>query len=146
MLLRTTNLPSGDGNQAVFTQLLAYRRQSDRFERVYAYQVGKNNNQEVRFIASGPLAGDVISAEPTSDAPFGFWIAVSRLGADQTYHQTLRYRSATHYGDGNRLAVINSETPNVEARLGVWRPGAPLPLPAGPCPKPRLAQMELWCD
>jgi len=55
LLLQTASIHSGDGDQAVFTQLLAYDRSRDRFEQVYGHQTGHNNNQDVRFIASGPL-------------------------------------------------------------------------------------------
>jgi hypothetical protein len=146
LLIRTASLHSGDGDQAVFTQLLAYRPTADRFVQVYGHVTGRNNNQEARFVGSGPLRGDVISAEPTDDKPYAFWVSVSELTPAYTYVQVLRYRSATRYGDGNPLAVIDSEMANIEGRLRLWRPGAPLPLPAGSCPKPRLTKMELWCN
>jgi hypothetical protein len=146
LLLRTSSLLSGDGDQFVFTQLFAYRPAADRFEQVYERETGHNNNQEVRFIAAGPLAGDVIAAQPTDHAPYGFWITVSQLTPAYTYRQVARFRSATRYNDGNPLAVIDSEMANIQAHLGVWRAGAPPPLPARPCPNPRLAHMELWCD
>jgi hypothetical protein len=146
LLLRTASVLSGDGDQFVFTQLLAYRSAVDRFEPVYERETGHNNNQEVRFIATGPLTGDVIAVEPTSNAPYGFWITVSGLTPEYRYRQLLRYRSATRYNDRNPLAVIDSEMPNIQAHLGVWRPGAPPPLPARPCPKPHLVKMELWCS
>ncbi|HXQ10411.1 MAG TPA: hypothetical protein VN805_05355 [Caulobacteraceae bacterium] len=50
LMLRTASLHSGDGDQAVFTQLFAYRRASDRFAQIYGHLTGRNNNQEVRFI------------------------------------------------------------------------------------------------
>jgi hypothetical protein len=145
LLVQTASVHSGDGDQLLFTQALAYRRDTDRFVRVYGHSTGRNNNQEVRFIQSGPLKGDIVSAEPTDKAPFGFWISVNALTSPYAYAEVLRYRSATRYGDGNPLGVIDSEMPGIEQRLGVWRPGSPLPLPAGPCPKPHLKGMELWC-
>ncbi len=62
----------------------------------------------------------------------------------------LRYRSATLYNDGNRLAVIDSEMPNIERRLGLWKPGEPIPTPklggnGKPCLKPTLRHTELSC-
>ena len=144
-LVRTGSEISGDGDQVVATQVLAYRPKTDGFERVYEHATGHNNNQEVRFIAAGPLRGDMVSVEPAEKAPYGFWLTVSALTPAYTYRQVLRYLSATRYGDGNPLAVIDSEMANIESRLGLWRPGAPLPLPAGACPKPRLVSMELWC-
>jgi hypothetical protein len=146
VLLQTASAHGGDGGQVVFTQVYAYRTASNAFAQIYRFDTGTNNNEEVRFVSSGPLTGDVISAEPTGDAPFGYWITVNRLTPDYRYKQILRYRSATRYGDNNRLAVIDSEMPNIQQRLGLWRPGSALPLPEGKCPEPRLKHMELWCD
>ncbi len=145
LLVETAGAPSTDGNQIVCTQLIVHRPRSDHFSPIYLVTTGHNNNEETRFITSGPLKGDVISVSPTSDAPYGFWVMVDRLTPDDVYRQAIRYRSATHYDDGNRLAVIDSEMPNIERRLGLWRPGEPLPLPAGGCAKPRLIHGELWC-
>jgi hypothetical protein len=146
LLLQTSSMHAGNGNQSVFTRLLAYRRVIDRFVPVFQHETGRNNNEEVRFIEASPLRGDIISVEPTQDKPFGYWLVVNRLGADDRYRQVLRYRSATHYGDGNPLAVIDSEMPNIQRRLGLWRSGAPLPLPARKCPKPHLVHTVLWCE
>lgn len=146
LLLRTSSLPSGNGDQAVFTQLFAYRRAADRFQQVYGKMTGRNRNEEVRYVEAGPLAGAVIAAEPTSDAPYGYWIEVSRLTASYMYRPVLRYRSATHYGDGNSLAVIDSEMPAILQRLGLSRMGSPLPLPKGRCLHPSLVKHELWCE
>ena len=145
LLVRTASLHSGDGDQLVLTQALAYQRDADRFVRVYDHVTGRNNNQEVRYVEAGPLGGDIVSVEPTSDAPFGFWVVVDAPVPGSAFREALRYRSATRYGDGNALRVIDSEMPNIQRRLGVWRPGAPLPLPGGPCPRPRLVREELWC-
>ncbi len=145
LLVQTASLHSGDGDQLVRVQVLAYAPASDRFVRVYGYTTGRNNNQEIRFVAAGPLKGDIISAEPTEDAPFGFWVTVSAFTPGAAYRQVLRYRSATRYADSNPLPVIDSEMPAIQGRLGLWRPGLPLPLPPGPCPAPHLIRMELWC-
>ncbi len=40
---------------------------------------------------------------------------------DNRYHQIMRYRGATRYGDGNPLAVIDSEMPGLWHRLGLMR-------------------------
>ena len=149
LLLRLASLHSGDGDQLIYTQLLAYDRAADRFRLAYAYDTGHNNNQEVRFIASGPMQGDIISVEPTENAPFGYWVTVSAPTPTLTYKQVLHYRSATHYGDGNHLAVIDAEMPNIQRHLGLWHPGEPLPLPVSPddvCPKPHLVKQVLWCN
>jgi hypothetical protein len=145
LFVQTASVASGDGDQLVLTQALAYDRGADRFVRVFDHLTGKNNDQEVRFVETGPLKGDIIVAEPTQNAPFGFWISVNALAPGSSYRQVLRFRSATRYGDNNPLAVIDSDMPNIEQHLGLWRPGAPLPLPAGPCPAPHLVHMELWC-
>lgn len=144
--LVTASLHAGDGAQDIATQLLRYDRGLDVFVRIYGRVVGTNNNQEVRFIEGGPLRGDIIAAEPTGSAPFGYWITVSRLASDGAYRVALRYRSATRYGDGDRLPAIDSEMPAIQRRLGVRKAGDPLPLPLGPCPKPRLRGGELWCE
>ncbi|HEY1710547.1 MAG TPA: hypothetical protein VGG10_19915 [Rhizomicrobium sp.] len=41
--------------------------------------------------------------------------------------------------------------PNIQRRLGLWAPGAPIPTPARnggshACPKPVLKHTELWCN
>jgi hypothetical protein len=145
LLMQIAGRHSLNGDQRVATVALAYARAQDGFTLVYEKQTGKNNNQQIRYIGDGPLIGAIISAEPTEDAPFGFWITVDRLGASGGYKQVLRYRSATRYQDGNPLAVIDSEMPNILQKLGFWHPGIKLPLPAGECAKPRLVGQELWC-
>lgn len=145
LLMQVASQHSGNSNQRLATVALAYDHEQDGFTLVYKKQTGRNNSQEIRYIADGPLAGAIISAEPTSDAPFGFWIIVERLGSTGGYKQILRYRSATRYGDGNPLAVIDSEMPEILQKLSFWHPGMKLPLPAGECAKPRLVGQELWC-
>lgn len=144
LLVQVASLASANGDQRVGLELYAYDRATDRFRSVYARQTGRNNNQELRFVKSGPLRGAVIAAEPTADAPFGFWITVSRVGTAGAYRPVLRYRSVTRYGDGNQLAVIDSDMPTIHQRLGLWRPGRPLPTPPA-CTAPRLVRGALWC-
>jgi len=151
LLLVTGSLYSGDGDQVVATQLLAYDDGRDAFRRVYSKSTDHNNNQEIRFIDHGPLRGSVITAEPQDRLPYGYWIVVDTLSQAGAYRQSLRYLSATRYADGNPLAVIDSEMPTIERRLGLWKPGEPLPSPAAagdgkPCVKPTLRHSELWCD
>jgi len=149
LLIVTGSLYSGDGDQARATQLFQYDPGTDSFSRVYVRTTGKNNNQEIRFIPSGPLQGAVISAEPTAHAPYGYWITVDRFTPEHGYRQVLRYRSATRYDDGNPLPVIDSETANLERRLGLWRPGSSLPHlidETRPCPRPHLKETELSCE
>lgn len=145
LLLQAASVYSGNGNQRVATRLLAYDRAKDGFVTAYSRRTGHNNNEEVRYVAQGPLTGAVIFAEPTGDAPFGYWIAIDRPDAALRYRQALRYRSATRYGDGNPLAVIDSEMPNIQRQLGLWRPGMALPLPERGCARPHLVRTVLWC-
>lgn len=144
--IQTASMHAVDNGQLVVTQVLRYDRTRDAFERVYFHRTGTNHNEQIRFVGEGALKGSLISAEPTENAPFGYWIVVGRFTPAGTYRQVLRYRSATHYSDGNSLAVIDSETPNIERRLGLWKVGSPPPLPTDkPCLKPVLKHMELWC-
>jgi len=150
LLIVTGSLNSGDGDQLVSTQLVRYDVGRDVFRRVYGKSTGHNNNQEIRFISEGPLQGSVVTAEPQEQLPYGYWITVERLTQAGAYRPALRYLSATTYGDGNPLAVIDSEMPNIESRLGLWKPGEPLPTPrvaanGKPCLKPTLRHGELWC-
>ena len=145
LLVQTSSLHAGDGDQVRLLQALSYDAAADRFVRTFEYSESTNNNQEIRYLESGPLQGDIVSVDPTQDAPFGFWVIVNSPGADNSYRVVLRYRSATRYADGNPLAVIDSEMPEIQRRLGAWRTG-PTPLPKTSCPKPHLVRMELWCQ
>ncbi|MBN9216906.1 MAG: hypothetical protein J0I79_03030 [Mesorhizobium sp.] len=145
LLLRVASLHSANGDQRTATVALAYDRGKDAFAPVYEKQTGRNNNQEIRYVIDGPLQGAIISAEPTDDAPYAFWITINKREPDRRYQQVLRFRSATAYGDGNPLAVIDSEMPNIQKRLGLWHPGLPMPLPAGSCARPHLLHNALWC-
>jgi len=146
LFVRTGSLLSVNGDQRVITQALVYDRRQDRFTVAYAHSDGHNNNQEVRYITTGPLSGDLITVESPYGPPFTYVITVSRLSPNGVFTPVLHARTATRYGDGNALSVIDSDMANLERRLGLWRPGQPLPLPASPCPKPRLVKMELWCE
>jgi hypothetical protein len=146
LFVQTASQRAGNGSQLVLTQVLTYEKSQNRFVRIYEYTTGTNENEEVRYIDSGKLQGGIISVDPTQNAPYGYWVTVNALTPQYTYKTLLRYRSATHYGDNNPLAVIDSEMPNIEQRLGYWKPGMELPLPSGACPRPRLVHMELWCN
>lgn len=146
LLIELASFHAGNGDQRRSLQLYGYDRASDTFRLAYGHRTGRNNNQEMRFVESGALAGSVITADPTTDAPFAYWISVARPDAAGRYKQAARFRSATIYGDGNPLAVIDSEMPNILKRLRLWRPGTDLPLPAAaPCPRPHLVNEALWC-
>ncbi|WP_287977862.1 hypothetical protein [Sphingomonas sp.] len=146
LLVRVASRHGGNGDQRVAVVAYRYDRAADAFAPAFARQVARNNNQEVRYIEHGPLQGAFVTAMPTQDAPFGFWMTVDRIGGDGRYREVLRYRSATRYGDGNPLAVIDSEMPGLQRRLGLWRPGRRLPLPDRPCHAPSLVKGELWCS
>lgn len=145
LLVVGSSLWGFNGDADVVTQAIGYDPRAHAFRRLYRYATRRNNNQEVRYIESGPLKGDIVSAEPQTGLPYGYWITVNALTPANTYRQVLRYRSATIYGDGNPLGVIDSEMPNIQRRLGLWHPGMPLPLPPH-CAKPHLVKTELWCS
>lgn len=144
LLVQVSSMHGVNNDQRVGFAALTYNKAKDRFTVAYRAQTGRNNNQEVRYIAGGPLRGAIILAEPTSNAPFGFWITVSKPGPSGLYTQALRYRSATRYGDGNPLAVIDSEMPNLLGKLGLWHKGQKLPAP-DTCHNPHLKGEVLWC-
>lgn len=146
LLVQTGSAHGGDGGHSIYTELFTFDRQSNDFRSVFHNATGSNNNQETRFIEQGPLRGDVIVADPTSSAPFGYWISVYAGNRRDGYsRRALRYRSATRYGDGNHLAVIDSEMPGILRRMGLWKPGDPLPAPQV-CGRPVLRHGEEWCE
>jgi len=143
--LDVSSLYAANGDQLRAMALFGYDRTRDVFVPAYRSVVGHNNNQEIRYVDTGPLRGYVISVEPTQNAPFGYWVTVSQL-TGATYRDVLHFRSATRYGDNNQLAVIDAEMPNIQQRLGLWHPGQPLPLPAKGCARPHMAKGALWCS
>jgi len=137
-----------NGNCGIATALYRYDKGTDRFIRVFLNLTGRNNNQDTRFVESGPLRGDVIVDEPTENAPYAYWIEVYRAGDSGQYAQILRYRAHTGYSDGNLLAVADSEMPEILHRLGLWQPGDPLPAPAHlpeGCSQVFMRHGEEWC-
>lgn len=139
---------SGDGDCLIATALYKYDRGTDRFIRVFLNQTGRNNNQATRFVESGPLQGDVIVDNPTENAPYTYWIEVYRAGDSGQYDRILRYRGLTGYSDGNPLAVADSEMPEILRRLGLWKPGDPLPVPPQMpkgCHDLFMRSAEEWC-
>lgn len=151
LLLVTGSLHSGNGDQLVATELVRYDSAGDKFRRVFSRSTGRNNNQEIRFVADGPLRGGLITAEPQQRSPYGYWILVDQPSSTGAYRQVLRYASATRYDDGNPLAVIDAEMPNILSRLGLWKRGDPLPVPSSsanskPCVHPTLRHSVMWCE
>ena len=106
-----------NGNCRVSTFLFAYEQKTARFHVVYFNMTGRNNNEETRVLETGPLLGSVIVAYPTSDAPFTYFVEVYERASDSEYSLGFKYRGHTGYGDGNPLAVIDSEAPET---LGGW--------------------------
>jgi hypothetical protein len=107
--LQVGSLYAGNGSQGHSAMIFAYRPGERQFERIFHDVVGGNMNQEIRFIAAGPLKGAMIGVEPTGNAPFGYWVTVHRLTPSYRYKQLLRYRSATRYGDGPHPHLIKLE-------------------------------------
>jgi hypothetical protein len=137
-----------NGNCSIATALYQYDRGTDLFIRVFLNHTGRNNNEETRFVESGPLQGNVIVNYPTENAPYTYWIEVYRAGDSAQYGQILRYRSLTGYSDGNPLAVADSEMPEILRRMGLWKPGDPLPIPAHlpqGCRHLFMRHGEEWC-
>lgn len=138
----------GNGNCEVVTALYSYDKATDRFNRVFMNRTGRNNNESTRFVESGPLQGDVIVNEPTDNAPYRYWVTVYRADKWGNYGQILHYRSLTAYSDGNPLAVIDSEMPEILHRLGFWQPGDTLPVPPHlphVCHNLYMRNSEEWC-
>jgi hypothetical protein len=133
----------------ISTFLLDYDQKADRFRVVFFNITGRNNNEETRVVESGPLQGSVVIAEPTPGAPFRYFIEVHQRTSEAAYSRALKYRSQTGYGDGNLLAVIDSEMPETLRRLGFWKPGDALPvpprMPAG-CRQLVLRKGVAWCE
>jgi len=149
LLIQLCGAYSGNGDCGIATALYDYDRRADRFRRVFLNFTAKNRNQATRFVESGPLRGNVIVDYPTDNAPYTYWIEVHRPAASGLYTRVLRYRGHTGYGDGNRLAVADSEMPEILRRVGLWRPGDALPVPPSlskECPHPIMRRLEEWCQ
>lgn len=147
--IKTCTTRGANGNCGVSTFLFTYDRKADGFRVVFFNMMGRNNNQEARFVESGPLLGSVIIADPTNDAPFAYFVEVYKRMSDSEYSQVLRYRGNTRYGDGNPLAVIDSEMPETLRRLGFWKAGDALPIPPRMprgCTRLVMRKGVEWCE
>ncbi len=147
--IKTCTIPAGNGNCRVSTFLFAYDPTAERFRTVFFNMMGRNNNEEARFIENGALLGSVIVAYPTGDAPFAYFVEVYQRIPDGEYSQVLRYRGNTTYSDGNPLAVIDSEMPETLRRLGLWKPGDALPVPPRMprgCTRLVMRKGVEWCE
>jgi len=148
LFLKVCGTMGGNGNCVIATALYKYDKGADRFSRVFLSLTGRNNNEGTRFVESGQLQGDVIVNTPTENAPYTYWIEVYRAGDSGHYGRILRYRGLTGYSDGNPLAVADSEMPEILRRLGLWKPGDPLPVPAHMpkgCSALFMRHGEEWC-
>jgi len=149
LLLKACSRAGINGNCGIYTFLFAYDPSRDDFYLKCHDIVPRNLNGTTRFVETGPLLGDVVSATPTNNAPYGYFVSVYRSDASGHYAQILRYRSKTHYGDRNGLSVVDSDMPEILFRLGFWKPGDPLPIPLvkpDNCIKLSLIKGEEWCQ
>jgi hypothetical protein len=138
-----------NGNCGVSTFLFAYDRKADRFRVIFFNMTARNNNEETRVVENGPLLGSVIVAYPTSDAPFTYFVEIYKRTSGSEYSRALRYRGHTGYGDGNPLAVIDSEMPETLRRLGLWKTGDAMPVPPrmpGGCTRLVMRRGVEWCE
>lgn len=149
ILIKTCGGGGINGNCGVSMSLYDYDRARKAFHSVFSgIAGGSNNNSQIRFVEQGPLRGDVISDAPTSDYPYGYWITVYGRKRTGRYVQILHYRGRTGYGDGNPLAVIDSDMPEILRRFGLWRPGDALPVPPHMpkrCSHLFMRRGEEWC-
>jgi hypothetical protein len=121
----------------------------ERFRVVFFNMTGRNNNEETRLVDSGPLLGSVIVTYPTSNAPFTYFVEIYQRTPESAYSQVLKYRGHTGYGDGNPLAVIDSEMPEMLGRLGHWKTGDELPVPPlmpRGCTRLVMRKGVEWCE
>lgn len=147
--IKCCTIGGATGNCGVSTFLFAYDRNAERFRAVFFNMMGRNNNQETRFIANGPLLGNIIVVYPTDHAPFTYFVEVYKQVSDSPYSRVLRYRGNTRYGDGNPLAVIDSEMPETLRRLGLWKDGDALPVPPRMprgCTRLVMRKGVEWCE
>lgn len=149
LMLKTGSAHGLNGNHDIRTVLFEYDRKTNGFRPVFVNDSGgSNNNQGARFVEYGPLQGDVIVDYPTDHAPYTYWIEVYAPSKSGQYARILRYRGRTGYGDGNPLPVADSEMPEIMERLGSWKPGDALPVPAqmpSDCGQLVMRGGEEWC-
>lgn len=147
--VKSCTMRGGNGDCGVSTFLFTYDRKAERFRVVFFNMMGRNNNQEARFVENGPLLGSVIVAYPTNNAPYTYFVEVYKRISGSEYSRVLRYRGNTHYGDGNPLAVIDSEMPGTLRRLGLWKTGDALPVPPSMpqgCTRLVMRKGVEWCE
>ncbi len=127
--------------------VFAYRKETDRFELIFSGTSHPNVNEETRLIKDGPLAGDIIADYQTARWPYRYKIMVYKLTDSEKYKKILDYMGNSKWDDGNTLAVIDAEMPEIERRLGIWKPGQALPLETTvDCKKLEYRSGMEWCD
>ncbi len=154
--IKTGTWRGANGSCGISTFLFDYDREAERFRAVFFNITGSNNNQETRFVETGPLLGAVIAADPSGDAPpptranpYAYSVEVYKRNVAGMYARVLAYRGGTSYGDGNPLAVIDSEMPETLRRLGLWKSGDALPIPArmpAGCTRLLMRKRVEWCE
>ena len=138
-------LTGGSGGPRL-TLIWTYNANTDQFDQIFDHDVRGQNNEEIRIITSGPLAGDIVIARAGQHAPYRYDITVYRLVNSQ-YREILNYAGNSKYNDGNPIPVIDAEMPEIERRLHFWKPGDPLPTPARThCSKVELRHGIEWCE
>jgi hypothetical protein len=152
LLVTTAGAVSEFGfSSGITTWVWTYREATDHFDLVFSNGTGVTNNQETRLLENGPLAGDIVVAlNPPlgSPPPYRYTITVYRRSGSGSYKHILHYVARTREGDGNPLAVIDAEMPEIENRLHVWRVGQPFPKPKTMPPDCATVEMRHgveWC-
>ncbi len=156
LMIKANTWCGANGSHGIFTFLFEYDRKADGFRAVFFNMTGSNGNQETRFVETGPLLGGVIVADPDGGAPaptrrnpYAYSVEVYKRNAAGMYARVLAYRGRTSYGDGNPLAVIDSEMPETLRRLGLWKPGDALPVPLrmpAACTRLVMRKGVEWCE
>jgi hypothetical protein len=156
LMTKTGTWRGANGSCGISTLLFDYDREAERFHAVFFNITGSNNNQETRFVETGPLLGDVIVADPNGGAPpptrrnpYAYSMEVYKRDVAGMYARVLAYGGGTRYGDGNPLAVIDSEMPETLRRLGLWKPGDALPVPPrmpAACTRLVMRKGVEWCE
>jgi hypothetical protein len=117
------------GVGSLYIDFWSYRPNADEFVVAFSNRSNRNNNEETRIIPNGPLSGEIVVSRAPRGAPYHYGITIYRPSKAGKYFQILRFTGKTRYGDGNPLAVIDSEMPEIGRRLHFWKPGDPPPTP-----------------
>jgi len=147
LVMKAAYIPGGSG-VPVDTVVWGYQAGNGMFRRIFPHSSNLSDNEEARVIAKGPLAGAIVVETPNPHWPYPYDITINRLSSAGGYGAILRYKSITRFADGNRLAVIDAEMPEIERRLNLRKPNDPLPRPlylASHCKTPMLRKGAEWC-